>query len=646
MPIKELLPRPNPAPPLPIPEVPPPKDGLGSNSNYILFSQCNPLTGLSVTIQVTQDIVFESASGAVNGFGFQLNAFSPLNEQSAFQQYVILLVYDFIFHDQLRGAVEIFPSSGDNLIEDMFELISLPSTTIPAGYVLQISLQNDASNNVIAATYTVTESGFFPTPGSPLHGYSGSDGSQHVNYVDTNGQVRELYAQPGRYWVNNDLTGLSANGVTPAPESALDGYWGSDNSQHVNFIGIDGHVHELSLKSGAQWVNNDLTELSGNVFVPAPGSALDGYWLTDNSQHVNFIGTDGHVHELFLKQGGLWEDNDLAVLSKFDGPNPAPGSALDGYSGTDGSQHVNFIGTDGHVRELYFHPGAQSWVNNDLTGKSGNGIAPAPGSPLDGYWLLDGTQHVNFIGTDGHVHELYFKPGAEWVNNDLAVLSKFDGPNPAPGSALHGYSGTDGSQHVNFIGTDGHVREFYFHLGAQSWVNNDLTVLSGNGVTPAPGSPLDGYWGDGNGQHVNFIGTDGHVHELYIQPGAQWVNNDLNDLVLANTTYNLPLPSTELAPIIAFELNLVGPGNSESTVLSSGAGTITYTASSSLTVLNREPSCAGGFSTAETANSIYGQLPAGPSTVLVQSFNVSTGVPMIRKQGKLRSGLNIPSGSR
>jgi hypothetical protein len=33
--------------------------------------------------------------------------------------------------------------------------------------------------------------------------------------------------------------------------------------------------------------------------------------------------------------------------------SPRPGSALDSYRGSDGTQHVNFIGTDGHVRELY-----------------------------------------------------------------------------------------------------------------------------------------------------------------------------------------------------------------------------------------------------------------------------------------------------
>jgi hypothetical protein len=38
----------------------------------------------------------------------------------------------------------------------------------------------------------------------------------------------------------------------------MDGYWGSDSSQHVNFIGVDGDVHELDIAPGAGWVDNNL----------------------------------------------------------------------------------------------------------------------------------------------------------------------------------------------------------------------------------------------------------------------------------------------------------------------------------------------------------------------------------------------------
>jgi pseudomonalisin len=43
-------------------DIPAPASGLGSNSNYILYSNGKPLKGLSVTIDVTQDIVCQSVA--------------------------------------------------------------------------------------------------------------------------------------------------------------------------------------------------------------------------------------------------------------------------------------------------------------------------------------------------------------------------------------------------------------------------------------------------------------------------------------------------------------------------------------------------------------------------------------------------------
>jgi len=58
---------------------------------------------------------------------------------------------------------------------------------------------------------------------------------------------------------------------------------------------------------------------------------------------------------------------------------------------------------------------------------------------------------------------------------------------------------------------------------------------------------------------------------------------------------DIGVPAQDLSPIIAFELNLVGPGNAESAELFSGAGTITYTAKSKLTAIASEPPCARGW---------------------------------------------------
>jgi hypothetical protein len=150
-----------------------------------------------------------------------------------------------------------------------------------------------------------------PIAGSPIEGYRLSNDSQHVNYIGTDKHVHELYITAGAGWVDNDLT-EKAGAVPPTATSALDGYRLSDDSQHVFFIGTDNHVHELFIDGGS-WADNDLTALAGAV-PPIPTSALTGYPLGNNSQHVFFIGTDDHVHELFI-DGGSWLDNDLTALT-------------------------------------------------------------------------------------------------------------------------------------------------------------------------------------------------------------------------------------------------------------------------------------------------------------------------------------------
>jgi hypothetical protein len=131
---------------------------LGSNWNQILSGDfdpktgvCSPILGLSVIIDVTQDIVCKYSSGAM-GFGFQLNAYSPMKEKSAWQQYCLILV-----ENKIIWAVDNWPLTGDNIINEFVELVALPDQRIPKGYSLSISLQNDAQNNISGVSYQVID---------------------------------------------------------------------------------------------------------------------------------------------------------------------------------------------------------------------------------------------------------------------------------------------------------------------------------------------------------------------------------------------------------------------------------------------------------------------------------------------------------
>ncbi len=46
------------------------------------------------------------------------------------------------------------------------------------------------------------------------------------------------------------------------------------------------------------------------------------------------------------------------------------------------------------------------WNHNDLT--AATGVSAAAGDPFGYTWSVDGTKHVVYRGTDGHIHELWF----------------------------------------------------------------------------------------------------------------------------------------------------------------------------------------------------------------------------------------------
>jgi hypothetical protein len=141
--------------PSPVSAVPAPSKGLRSNSNYILYNDCNPVTVngayLAVVIDVTEDIVCQSASGSTIGFSFQLNCYSPKNHQLAYQQFVLqLLGSDLQYNIQggKVGGAPLFNVGGSSLT-------SLPGSNVPAGYQLVIGFQSDNDGGLVSGAFFI-----------------------------------------------------------------------------------------------------------------------------------------------------------------------------------------------------------------------------------------------------------------------------------------------------------------------------------------------------------------------------------------------------------------------------------------------------------------------------------------------------------
>ena len=192
----------------------------------------------------------------------------------------------------------------------------------------------------------------------------------------------------------------------------------------------------------------------------------------------------------------------------------APAAALGGLTAyafeAQGTQHVIYLGaTDNHIRELWWDSAGRQ--TNDLTAAT---RAPAPANPavFVGYvYRAEGTQHVDYVGADNHIHELWSN-GPAWHTNDLTAAA--DAP-PVGGDNLVGYDfAAEGTQHVDYVGADNRIHELWSN--GPAWHTNDLTGATG---APAPlnnNSKFTGYAFEAQRtQHVNYVGTDNHIHELW-----------------------------------------------------------------------------------------------------------------------------------
>ena len=123
---------------------PAPPGGLIGNINYAYANAGNPLTGISVTVEITEDIDLLYDSGGdlhqntQTGYGFQLNCLSPTTDKTFWQQYIVV-VYKNTLNAIINNWSPGFSSSGALQEIDLIDtyngtqLKQLSGYTLPAG---------------------------------------------------------------------------------------------------------------------------------------------------------------------------------------------------------------------------------------------------------------------------------------------------------------------------------------------------------------------------------------------------------------------------------------------------------------------------------------------------------------------------------
>ena len=362
-----------------------------------------------------------------------------------------------------------------------------------------------------------------------LHGIWATDNSQHVVYVDDHNHALELSYVPGlQGWSAHDLT-AETHSTPAARTSAMASYQDlAGGGRHVDFVDAQGHVRELYCGPGAAgWSSFDLTAET-NAPTAVVGGGLDSYPGPDGSQHVNFLDADGHVHELYFNPATQnWACFDLTAQTS--GSIAFPFSRLSGYWAADSTQHIYYSDLAGGVHELYFNPTTRRWYCVDLTALTSARPASVMAG-LSGYGGGAATRHVAYVDITGHVHEFFFNPMSRaWTSTDLTALTI--APRASVFSQVAAYPGPDGSRHVSYLDDAGHITALSFNPIAMTWSWNDL-IGETKGTPAQPASGLDGYSGADGSLHVNYADDNGNVRELYLAPNeTRW-----NDYALTTLT--------------------------------------------------------------------------------------------------------------
>ncbi|HLY54077.1 MAG TPA: hypothetical protein VKS60_00885 [Stellaceae bacterium] len=231
-PIRALA-KPNPLADLAYPDLstlsPPPKN-FSSNHNYYIYGGGQPIRGLVVTIEATEDMV------SPIGLNMQLNCYSPAGANNIYQQYC--MGFDPKHETRLGWSNECFPSKdyrwrlhtrfnrpcgGTNPTEDtckgdLFNMHGVvgffPAMTnrLPAGAKLIYELVDKPDGTIIGATYSfVNAQGKKTSTGQQLIATFSLDGVNR--HVDADGCAPILALQMNIVGLNNGAHATLGSGA-------------------------------------------------------------------------------------------------------------------------------------------------------------------------------------------------------------------------------------------------------------------------------------------------------------------------------------------------------------------------------------------------------------------------------------------------
>ncbi|MDQ7013702.1 MAG: hypothetical protein Q9O74_07370 [Planctomycetota bacterium] len=232
--------------------------------------------------------------------------------------------------------------------------------------------------------------------------------------------------------------------------------------------------------------------------------------------NVNMAGLNEQGELIFYWQNGGVDENGEATWNfvnladdqlRENGESvPSFTSALTSFVTPWGAMNVAGLDTDGHLRVIWWAPGADHWISTDLTELLGS-------TPLTGdiaAWVTPwGGINITGLNTDGEMVAVWWAPGGEWTVTPLG--DNLGAPAFVAGS-LTSFIADSGETFIAGITVTGDVGVFTWTPGDSAWTFAAIDNLPESATLIGS---VSGYYTSDNNSVTLLVGSlDGSIYQL------------------------------------------------------------------------------------------------------------------------------------
>lgn len=459
-------------------------------------------------------------------------------------------------------------------------------------------------------------------PGAPLAASQqfGISNQTDVFVVDKHGQLQVFYVNGIGPWGGPVAIG-SANNAPSAAHIAVSQQFGATDQTDVFLIDNNGQLNVFYVNSAGPWNGPVKVGSTGFANPGAPLAASQQFGIS-NQTDVFVVSKTGQLNVFYVDAIKAWS-GPVAIGGAGNSPAQTVVAASQQF-GIGNQTDVFLIDKSGNL-DVFWVNAAGPW-----NGPVVRGPVAAPASGLgsnSNYYLYGG------LTSSGKYVPLLDLVVTIDITQDIVcnppISFQFNAWSPKPDLDAwqqYGISMAPGSNQLNSFAENWPLSgDNLFNIEPAGFVNlpNQTTVPAGYKIVVQLT-----YTNDGTG---NVNGSVVTVYNGSTKLGSQTISLIGQPLAAGGS-----VTESDLAPIVALQLDFVAWANSEVAKLTSGAGIVSYSSSTLMSAVNGAPSDdESDYITAETANSTYSVLFSGATNYFVQPFGVAVNKAPISRKGKL-----------